>query len=137
MTHARELENFRECKVLNVYQVNIWKNLVFMYQVNSNAVSTIFLNKFKNPTRNYPTNFARTNYSIPLFKLNRSKYRIAIRGPTLWKNIPTDTEKKPTKDQYLNPLMHNVPKCSDTLLNLAAFAARLLKCVGPFWNIMH
>ena len=70
-SYTREL--FKECKVLNVYQVNIWKNLVFMHQINSNIVSTIFLNKFKNPTHDYPTNFARTNYSIPPFKLINSK----------------------------------------------------------------
>ena len=81
LSHTREL--FKQCKVLNVYQVNIWKNLVFMHQINSNTVPTIFLNKFKKPTRNYPTNFAETNYSIPPFKLNKSKYRISIRGPTL------------------------------------------------------
>ena len=40
LTHTREL--FKECKVLNVYQVNIWKYLVFMHQVNSNTVPTIF-----------------------------------------------------------------------------------------------
>ena len=55
--------------VLNVYQANIWRNLVFMHQINSNTVPAIFLNKFKKPTHNYPTNFARTNYSIPPFKL--------------------------------------------------------------------
>ena len=79
------LENSKECKVRNVYQVNIWKNI--------NAVPIIFLNIFKKPTDNYPTNFARTNYSIPPFKLNESKYRISIRDPNLWKNILTDTEK--------------------------------------------
>ena len=26
-------------------------------------------------------------------KLSKSKYRISIRGPTLWKNIPTKSEK--------------------------------------------
>ena len=57
-----------QCKVLNVYQVNIWKNLVFMHQINSNTVPTIFLNKFKKPTFNYPTNITGTNYSIPSFK---------------------------------------------------------------------
>ena len=92
LSHTKEL--FKECKVLNVYQVNIWKNLVFMHQVNSNTVPTIFLNKFKKPSHNYPTNFARTNCSISPFKLNKSKHQISIRGPTLWKNIPTDTEKK-------------------------------------------
>ena len=54
-----------------------------MLQVNSNTVPTTFLNKSKKPTHNYPTKFARTNYSIPDFKLNKSKYRISIWGPTL------------------------------------------------------
>ena len=31
--------------------------------------------------------------------------------------------------------MDNVPKWSETFKNLAAFAARFLKCVGPFWDI--
>ena len=57
----------KERKVLNVYQVNVWKNLVFVHQINSNTVPIIFWNKFKKPTHNYPTKFARTNYSIPPF----------------------------------------------------------------------
>ena len=105
LTRTREL--FKECKVLNVYQVNIWRNLVFMHQVNSNTVPTIFLNKFKKPTHNYPTNFARTNHSIPPFKLNKSKYRISIRGPTLWKNIPPDTEKKQQKANIFKTVLRN------------------------------
>ena len=77
----------KERKVLNVYQVNVWKNLVFVHQINSNNVSTIFWNKFKKPTHNYPTKLARANYSIPPFDLNKSKYRISIQGLNLWKNI--------------------------------------------------
>ena len=69
-----------------------------MHQINSNTLPVIFLNKFKRPTHNYPTNFTRTNYSIPTFKLNKSKYRTSIRGPTLWKNIPADREK--TNERY-------------------------------------
>ena len=101
------LENSLSSKVLNVYQVNIWKNLVFMHQINSNTVPTIFLNKFKKPTHSYRTNFAGTNYSIPPFKLNKCKYRISIRGPTLWKNIPTDTEKKQQKTNIFKTVMRN------------------------------
>ena len=44
-----------------------------MHQINSDTTLTIFWNKFKKPTYNYPTNFARTYYSIPHFKLNKSK----------------------------------------------------------------
>ena len=84
MSHTREL--FKEFKVLNVYQVIILKNLVFMHQINSNTVPTIFLNKFKKSTHNYPTNFARITQLS--FKLSKTKYRISIRGPALWNNIP-------------------------------------------------
>ena len=31
-----------ECKAVNVYQVNTWKNLIFMYRVNSNTTSRNF-----------------------------------------------------------------------------------------------
>ena len=54
LTHSRELS--KECKVLNVYQVNIWKNLVFMDQVNSKSLTTIFFNKYEKPTHSYPRN---------------------------------------------------------------------------------
>ena len=40
LAHTREL--FKECKILIVYQVNIWKNFVFIHQINSNTVPTIF-----------------------------------------------------------------------------------------------
>ena len=36
----------------------------------------------------------------------------------------------------LNPLMHNVPYGQTHFKNLAVNAARL-KCVWPFWDIMH
>ena len=39
LSHTKEL--FKECKVLNVYQVNIWKKLAFMHQINSHTVPTI------------------------------------------------------------------------------------------------
>ena len=78
-----------------------------MHQINSNGLPTIFLNKFKRPTHNYPTNLARTNYSILPFKLNKSKYRISIRGPTLWKNIPADREKKQRTTNIFKSIMKN------------------------------
>ena len=89
LLHTTEL--FKECKVLNVYQVVLFL-CIKLIQIIYN-----FFNKFKNPTHNCSTNFARNNYSIPPFKLNKSKYRISIRGPNLWKNIPTDTEKESLK----------------------------------------
>ena len=104
MPHTREI--VKECEVLNAYQVNNWKNLVFMYQINSNTVPTIFLHKFKKPTHNFLTNFARS--WLPPFKLNKSKYRISIRGSILWKNTPADTEKKQQKTNIFKTVMKNI-----------------------------
>ena len=92
MSHTREL--FKECKILNVYQINIWKNLVFMHQINSNTVPTIFKNKFKKPTHNYPT-----NYNIPPFKLNNLNTEFQSEAQ-LCGEISQPIQKA-TKDQYL------------------------------------
>ena len=64
-----------------------------MYKIKSQTVPKIFQNKFREPTHKYPTNFSTSNYSIPPFKLNKSEYRISIKGSTLWKKIPTNSEK--------------------------------------------
>ena len=66
----------------------MWKNLVFMHQINSNTTPIffffLFLNTTENRTHNYTANFRpRTNDSKPPFKLNRYKYRISIQVPTL------------------------------------------------------
>ena len=89
--HARVL--FREREILNVFQLNILNNLVFMHKIKSQTAPKIFQNKFRKPTHKYPTNFSTSNYSIPPFKLSKSKYRISFRCPTLWKNIPANSEK--------------------------------------------
>ena len=96
-SHTREL--FKECEVLNIYQVNIWKNLVLMQQTNSDTLPTIFLNKYKRSTHNYPTNFARTSYSIPPFKLNLNTefHSEAQHCGKIFQLI----QKKATKGQYL------------------------------------
>ena len=60
-----------------------------MHKIKSQTAPTIFENKFRKPTHKYPTNSSTSNYSIPPFKLSKPKYRISIRGPTLWKKIPT------------------------------------------------
>ena len=67
-----------------------------MHKSKSQAAPKIFQKKFHKPTHKYPkypTNFSTSNYSIPPYKLSKSKYRISGRGPTLWKNIPKNSEK--------------------------------------------
>ena len=51
--------------------------------ISSLTAPKIFQNKFHKPTHKYPTNFLTSKYIIPPFKLNKSKYGISSRGPTL------------------------------------------------------
>ena len=64
-----------------------------MHKIKSQTATKIFQNKFHKLTHKYPTNFSTSNYSIPPFKLSKSKYRISIRSSILWKSIPTNSEK--------------------------------------------
>ena len=64
-----------------------------MHKIISQTAPKIFQNKFRKQTHKYLTNFSTSNYSIPPFKLSKSKYRISIRHPTLRQNIPKDSEK--------------------------------------------
>ena len=83
--HAREL--FRGNKILDVFQLNISNKFVVMYIIKSQTAPKQFQKRFGIPSHKYPAKI------IPLFKLSKFKYTISIRGPTLWKNIPKNSEK--------------------------------------------
>ena len=87
-------EPFVQNKVLNVYQLNILNNLIFMHKVRNGNAPTVFLPKFQTPAHPYPTTFSKLNYIKPMSQLNRSKYRISLRGPAPWNEFLTDNEKE-------------------------------------------
>ena len=89
--HTRE--TFKEQKILNIYQLNIWSNIIFMLRVENKTAPSIFLTKFCKPSRSYPTNFSAHNFLVPALKLRKSRYRVSIRGLLLWNNILTAAEK--------------------------------------------
>ena len=90
--HTKEL--FRSNKILNIYQLNILKNTVFMQQVNIKSAPKVFYSKFLKPSHPYPTNFSNSNYIQPFTKLNLCKFRISYRGPYLWNNLLNYKEKQ-------------------------------------------
>ena len=54
----------------------------------------MFLSKFWKPAHPNPTNFSELNYIKPRSQLSSSKYRISVRGPALWNEFLTDSEKE-------------------------------------------
>ena len=87
---------FKGNNILNIYQVNIFNNPLFLRQVKNGETPNVFLSKFLRRSYHYPTSFFQNNYIVPSFKVTKSKYRVTIRAPKLW-NIILRIEKKLTE----------------------------------------
>ena len=96
--HTRE--HFKENNIWNIYQLNIFNNLLFLHRVKNGKAPNVFLSKFLRPSQHYSTSFSRNNYMVPSFKLTKSKYRITIRTPKLW-NIILNIEEKLIEKQVI------------------------------------
>ena len=79
--------------MLNIYQLNIFNNLLFLNQVKNGKVPNFFLSKILRPSHYYPTSFSSSKYFAPSFKLTKSKCRITIRALKLWNTILNTEEK--------------------------------------------
>ena len=92
MAHSRPL--LRSLNALNIYQINLFQHLRFMYNFNKNETLIIFNNLMKKPIHKYPTKFSKNSFSLKTFFLNGSKYRISFRGPKVWNDFLTNEEKE-------------------------------------------
>ena len=90
--HTRNL--MKSSNILNVYQLNVFNVLVFMHKIKTKTAPAIFLGKFNKVSHSYPTNFGLSNFTQPAVNLTRSKSRITVRGPKLWNDFLSKTEKE-------------------------------------------
>ena len=84
-THASRLLN--DMKALNVFKLNIFNILCFMYKCKQNLNPPVFHNIFTHRTK---TKYAlRNEYSIqePLCRTNFNQYCISYAGPYLWNKV--------------------------------------------------
>ena len=81
---------FSEVNALNIYKINIFQNLVFMFKTRNGINPDIFNNKFQNIDHIYPTRFSENNYYVPYKQRKFLKYAISSRAPSLWNTfLPT------------------------------------------------
>ena len=72
--------------MMDVFEINIYQHLIFMYQFNNNISPANFNNKFEiNINENYylRANISNT-YKLPQNFNKYTEYSIAYRGPNLW-----------------------------------------------------
>ena len=81
MTHSRPLlRSLNTLNVLNVYQVNLFQHLRFMYNFNKNETPVVFNNLIKIYVHKYPTKFSKNNFSLKSLFVNDSKLCIFFGG---------------------------------------------------------
>ena len=83
----------KNLKALNIYQINIFQILLFMYKLKNNLVPKIFHKHFEKVQHKYPTKYSIHNYIQPKTITKMTNFSVSSRGPLLWNNL-LDTKTK-------------------------------------------
>ena len=71
---AKSCPLLRSLNALNVYQINPYQHLAFMYKLNKNKAPLTFNELFKKPFHKYPTKFSENCFSFKAISLKSRKY---------------------------------------------------------------
>ena len=74
MTHVKPL--LQSMNASNIYQLNIFKILLFMHKVKNNQTLNIFNNIFSNLENKYNTRLCEHNFTKPLYNTKLARYTI-------------------------------------------------------------
>ena len=88
-THAYEHAHplLKEMKALNIFQLNIYQNILFMFKYKFSNLPNIFMNTyFEINTKIYATR-NKDHFIIPHRNTKRSQYCISYRGPFLFNHL--------------------------------------------------
>ncbi|XP_065645688.1 uncharacterized protein LOC136076146 [Hydra vulgaris] len=73
-----------ELNALNVYKLNIYQVMLFMFKSKHGLSPNIFHSYFTKISHKYPTNFSNDNFVVPRFYFKLSSFQIQYRGAFLW-----------------------------------------------------
>ena len=59
---------------LNVYQINLYQHLNFIYKIINKQTPKIFNDIIGTPVHQYPTKFSKANFRVKRFALRSTKY---------------------------------------------------------------
>ena len=112
-THSKPL--MRDMNALNVYQINIFQVLKFMYKSKHNLNPRVFDNTFTEIHHGYPTRFSRSNFKQPKIITKTTSFAISSRGPKIWNNYLHEFEKKWSLPLFLHKLKIKLLESEDEL----------------------
>ena len=83
----------RDMNVLNVYQINVFQTLRFMYKTKYNLNPRVFDDMFNEIHHIYATRFSRNNFEQPRTITKTTSFAISSRGPKIWNSYLQESEK--------------------------------------------
>ena len=84
-----------DMNALNVYQINIYQNMILLYKAHTGTTPLIFFNKFSKINHNYPISSKNNgNYSIPKSTMKLQIFATSRRVPILWNTVLDVTLKE-------------------------------------------
>ena len=91
ITDIRELM-FR-MKVLNIYKLNIYQVLTFIFKVKMNTAPRVFQTQFTEIQHQYSTRFSKNSFVENQLVYSQTKFSVSSRGPRLWNNLLDQQQK--------------------------------------------
>ena len=83
----------KDLQILNVYQLNLFQTILFMFKLKNDIIPQVFRSQFSCINHRYPTRHSINNSTVPMTKLHKTNFTITCRGPSLWNKIPTAAMK--------------------------------------------
>ena len=98
--------------ILNVYKLNLYQVLNFMFRVHNETIPESFQTNFQYIEHKYETRPSKDNFIIPKRNTGISHFAISSRSPRIWNSLT----KYPTKTIDFYPLFKSTTK--ENLLKL-------------------
>ena len=94
-----------EMKTLNIYILNIYQVLTFLFKIKQDAVPAAFWNSLWEITHRYPTGFTQSNFVEGNILSNQTKFGVSSRGPRLCNRLLNQEQKNMA---YINGFKNSV-----------------------------
>ena len=89
----------KSLNALNIYQINIFQNVLLTFKSRNNLAPKLFQEKFKTIKNKYKTRNNSQNVYLPKSINKSSDFKISFRGPLLWNKLLNE-ECKTSKCLY-------------------------------------
>ena len=103
--------------ILNVYKLNLYQVLNFMFRVHNQTIPKSFQIKFQYIEQKYETRQSKDNFIIPKRNTQITRFATSSRGPRICHSLINN----PTKTIYFYPLFKSTIKENLLKLNAAFF----------------